>query len=235
MSGPQRWIFLILIGLGGAGFLMSLGLWQVSRLAEKEALIATLRTRLAAVPLLVAGTETPEDFNYRRAKASGQYLFEEEPITFPASLKPHGPGERWIMPFALTTGETILVDRGFVPQLGEGVRPDGGLVVLVGVLHWPRETTSFTPEPNTALGRWFARDVESMARHFGTEPVMLVLDTPSGATDRDEFPKPIPVTVSIPNDHLGYAVTWFSLAAIWLAMTLFLMRRTARPSMSQKD
>ena len=37
---------------------------------------------------------------------------------------------------------------------------------------------------------------------------------------------PLPVDTSgIPNDHLQYAVTWFSLAAVWLIMTGVWIRR----------
>ncbi|MEQ9054268.1 MAG: SURF1 family cytochrome oxidase biogenesis protein, partial [Roseovarius confluentis] len=37
---------------------------------------------------------------------------------------------------------------------------------------------------------------------------------------------PLPVdTAHIPNDHLQYAITWFSLAAIWLGMTAFYIFR----------
>ena len=32
-------------------------------------------------------------------------------------------------------------------------------------------------------------------------------------------------TEGIPNDHLQYAITWFSLALIWAAMTAFFMWR----------
>jgi len=36
-------------------------------------------------------------------------------------------------------------------------------------------------------------------------------------------------TARIPNDHLQYAITWFSLAAIWLGMSLFFLRRRRAP------
>ena len=61
-----------------------------------------------------------------------------------------------------------------------------------------------------------------MAAALETEPVLVVardarLETPV---------TPLPVdTGGIPNDHLQYAITWFSLAAIWLAMTLYFLRR----------
>jgi surfeit locus 1 family protein len=37
---------------------------------------------------------------------------------------------------------------------------------------------------------------------------------------------PVPVdTSSIPNDHWGYAIQWFLLAATWAGMTVFLLWR----------
>jgi surfeit locus 1 family protein len=37
---------------------------------------------------------------------------------------------------------------------------------------------------------------------------------------------PMPVdSKGIPNDHLQYAMTWFSLAVIWLCMTIYFISR----------
>jgi surfeit locus 1 family protein len=70
---------------------------------------------------------------------------------------------------------------------------------------------------------WFARDVPAMAAALGTDPVLVV------QRERTELGSPIsplPVdTSAIPNDHLQYAITWFSLAAVWSAMTFFFLRR----------
>ena len=45
-----------------------------------------------------------------------------------------------------------------------------------------------------------------MAEALGTAPVILVV----AASDDPAAPLPLPVTVAIPNDHLGYAITWFA-------------------------
>jgi surfeit locus 1 family protein len=55
-----------------------------------------------------------------------------------------------------------------------------------------------------------------------TLPILLVVRSSS-------LPEPgvsaLPVdTARIPNDHLQYAITWFSLATIWLGMSLFFLR-----------
>ena len=58
----------------------------------------------------------------------------------------------------------------------------------------------------------------------------------SGASIRPDpvVPQAIPIpvdTAHIPNDHLGYAVTWFGLALVWAGMTiLYLWRITRRTS-----
>jgi surfeit locus 1 family protein len=62
-----------------------------------------------------------------------------------------------------------------------------------------------------------------MAERFGTEPVLVVLRETS-QTDTPVTPVPLD-SASLRNDHLQYAVTWFGLAAVWLGMTAFLVRR----------
>jgi surfeit locus 1 family protein len=63
-----------------------------------------------------------------------------------------------------------------------------------------------------------------MADALGTEPVMVVARLPTG-----DGIAPMPVdTAGIPNDHLNYAITWFSLAAVWLGMTGLALWRIRR-------
>jgi surfeit locus 1 family protein len=98
------------------------------------------------------------------------------------------------------------------------------LARVVGTLHWPDETDSFTPPPDAARDIWFARDVPAMAAKLQTEPVLIVTREATG-----DGITPLPVgTQGIPNNHLNYAVTWFSLAAVWAGMTLLLLWRIRR-------
>jgi len=62
-----------------------------------------------------------------------------------------------------------------------------------------------------------------MAEVLGTEPVLVVTRKLS---EPEVGVSPLPVDTSgIPNDHLSYAITWFSLAVIWAAMTGFFIWR----------
>lgn len=225
----NRALFLILVGLGGAAILVALGIWQVQRLAWKEGILADINARIEAAPVEVPGAPDPDADRYLPVRLQG-YL-KGETLRVLVSQKDVGAGYRLIT--AAEAGDRrVLIDRGFVPT--EAPAPDlpDTQVTVTGNLQWPQETDSFTPAPDLANNIWFARDVVAMAEALGTAPILIVA--------RDVAPPepkvaPFPVDTSrIPNDHLQYAVTWFSLAVVWLAMTVFFLRRRPRAHTSER-
>lgn len=230
MSGLRRLAFVALFGAGGVAILLYLGFWQLDRLAWKTALIAEIEAQLAEAPAPISGDETADADNFAPAVAAGRFAGQRQ-ARFLTSQRGVGPGYRVISAFQIDGGPRILVDRGFAPQADaepEPPTPPAGDVRVAGALHWPNETSSFTPDPNLESGVWFSREVEALANWLDAEPVMLVLsEAPAGAAV-EPWPRPAPVTVDLPNDHLGYAVTWFALAAVWAAMTVLVGVRRAR-------
>ena len=90
----------------------------------------------------------------------------------------------------------------------------------------------FTPDPDLEKNIWFARHLPPMAAHFETEEILVVVDTvegmQNGMWDKYDAVTPQPVSPQIKNDHMEYAITWFSLAVVWLGMTLFWIFRITR-------
>ena len=221
----RRTLFLLIVGLGGAAILIWLGVWQIQRLAWKEAIIADINTRIAAAPVDLPASVNRDLDAYLPVTVSG--TFEQGEVHVLVSQKDVGAGYRIITPFVLEDGRRIMVDRGFAVASAKNVTRSDGPATVTGNLQWPQETDSFTPEADLKGNIWFARDVPAMARTLGTQPVLLVTrsSTPPAAGI-----SPLPVdTARIPNDHLQYAITWFSLAAIWLGMSLFFLRRRRAP------
>ena len=221
-------LFLLTIGLGGAAILLSLGVWQMQRLAWKQAVVADINIRIAAEPVALPASPNPQDDAYLPVFISGTFVGGTVRVL--VSQKETGAGYRLIT--GLDTGQNlVLVDRGFIATDVKGTETPQGAVRVTGNLQWPQETDSFTPEPDLTSNIWFARDVDALAETLGTRPVLVVART---AVGDDPAISPLPVdTARIPNDHLQYAITWFSLAAIWLAMTLLFLRRRRAPSTTE--
>ena len=219
----QRILIPLIFGLAGAGVLIWLGLWQMDRLAWKQGVLANIETRIAAGPVALPDLPEPARDKYLPVQMSGQ--FDEGAVRVLVSQKQVGAGYRIISPFE-GEGRRILVDRGFIKVDATLPAAPAGAVQITGNLHWPDDRLDSTPENDVAGNIWFARDIGPMAEALNTEPVLLVLrdmSQPDGAVT------PLPVdTGGIPNDHLSYAITWFSLAAIWLAMTTYYIQRTRR-------
>lgn len=216
----KRMILPLLFGLIGCAILISLGTWQVKRLAWKEAMLSEIDARIAATPVALPDQPDPIEDLYLPVTATGS--FGPERIRVLVSQKKRGAGYRIISPF-VTEGRTILVDRGIIPIAEDLPATPSGEVTVTGNLHWPNEVDGYTPDPDLKRDIWFARDVATMADALDAAPVLLILREATPAS-----PAIIPLPVSragIPNDHLSYAITWFSLAFIWFVMTGFLLWR----------
>lgn len=216
----------LIFGIAGVAVLVSLGKWQVERLAWKEGVLADIAAHISADPVALPEMVEPERDRYLPVAVTGR--IGDATLRVLVSQKQVGAGYRVISPLE-TDGRRVLLDRGFVKVSADIPAPPEGVVTVQGNLHWPDERLSSTPENDVAGNIWFARDIAQMAELLGTETVLVV-------TRRLSVPEvgvsPFPVDTSgIPNDHLSYAITWFSLAVIWAAMTgvfIWRMRQAER-------
>jgi surfeit locus 1 family protein len=243
---PRRsWRGLLLPAVLAFAVLVALGTWQVERKAWKEALIATLDERLAARPqALPAATTWPEldpaRDEYRRVSLRAEFELDREALVYAAAagFRPDvtGPGYWVFTPARLADGATVMVNRGFVPESKRDAksRPAGavsGPVEIVGVMRWPDARHWFTPGDDPAHNLWFARDPSAIAAAKGlgqgpqaVAPFYVEQESP---VPPGGFPQPGKLVVSLPNNHLQYAVTWYGLAAVLVVMFLFWSRTSA--------
>lgn len=222
----RRFLIPLVFGIVGAAILISLGTWQLRRLAWKEAILADIDARIASAPGEIPVAPTPENDRYLPVEVSGTTGDELHVLV---SQKQIGAGYRVISAFD-TGDRVLLLDRGFiVDEEKNAVRPVRELTVT-GNLHWPDERDSFTPANDLANNIWFARDVGEMAAALRTEPVLIIANISTG-----DGIQPIGVDSSgVPNNHFGYAVQWFGLALVWIAMTAYWIYRNRRPPEGQQ-
>ena len=209
-------------GAFGVAVLLGLGTWQVQRMYQKRAQIEAMVTGISAAPVPVPAQPDPARDKYLPVTAAG--VFTGETIYVLSGMPEIGAGVEVISVLKTTEGRRLLVDRGFLAENDKKRTLKVGQVAVTGNLLWPQESDSFTPKPDPVTGLWFARDVPAMAAQLGTEPTLIVARGPTG-----DGILAMPLDSStIPDNHWGYAITWFSLAAVWALMTGALVWRIRR-------
>ena len=217
-----RLISALLLGLAGVGFLSGLGIWQVQRMYEKRGQLDEMTAGISVPVVPVPAQLDPEKDRYRPVTAEGRFTGE---TLYVLSGKPMiGAGVQVVSVLEMPGGRRLLVDRGFLPDDDKHKELTVRDVKITGNLMWPRDSNQYTPPPDPKTGLWFGRDAVAMAALLKTEPTFIVAREPTG-----DGIEAMPVdTSSIPNDHWGYAITWFLLAAVWAVMTVALVWRIRR-------
>jgi len=214
---------MILLATVGTAILLGLGVWQVQRLAWKTDILAQIERKILAPAIDIPAEVTAASHDLLPVRGTGSYIGEET-VRVLVSQKIYGAGYRLINAFELRDGRKIMVDRGFTSVRAALPAVPKGTGQVTGNLQWPQEIDSFTPDNDLAANIWFARDVAKLSEHLQTEPILLVLRNSSFA---DDLARPLPkMSANIPNDHLNYALTWFSLALIWLGMSGYFLYRS---------
>ncbi len=214
-------IFPVFFGLIGLLILLGLGQWQVERLTWKNALTSEILGNISKPPITITPNRIDSFHQFQSVRASGEFLPEELHVLH--SLKPYGPGFKLIKPFQLSSNEVILVDLGFIKEKNKFEERVITTETIAGNILFPNETDSFTPEPNLSRNIWFSRDLEAMASYLKTSPVLLVLSTAI-----HDAVIAIPLRPNLVNNHLQYALTWFSMAIAWGVMSIYWVMRVIK-------
>ena len=132
-------LFPSLIVGGAFAVLVGLGVWQLQRLAWKEALIAERQAQSALPPVALDDALAAGDqLDYRKVRVAGRFLHERE-LYLDGRTHKGQVGIHVLTPLQLADGRALLVDRGWAPKAARdpATRTEGqvaGEVVLEGAL-----------------------------------------------------------------------------------------------------
>lgn len=211
--------------------LVGLGTWQLQRLGIKAELLRNIDARLAASSVLLPDenrwTDANLDIDYLKVNVSGTFRHDSEAYLFGVIDKNNRgeniPGFFVLTPLVLENGATLIVNRGFVPQDKKepATRSEGqtqGRVTVSGLLRLPERQSVFTPAADQAKRVLYARDPALIAQWFGLSRVAPFSLDADATPNAGGWPSGGHTIVSVPNNHLQYAITWYSLAIITIAM-----------------
>jgi surfeit locus 1 family protein len=216
--------------------LIGLGTWQLERREWKLGLIAEMEVRLHEPPRpvmeLAQMAREGRSIAYRRAEAKGRFNGARELFWFTPG--PEGePGYHLIVPLRLEAGGVLLVDRGFIPAAlkDPALRPQSrlqGPVRIDGIVRDSQKPGPFTPADAPAESLVFARDVPQMAGLLGLTDVLPFFVEADAALNPGGYPIGGQTQVTLRNEHLQYALTWFGLAAALVIVYLLYHRKNGR-------
>jgi surfeit locus 1 family protein len=246
LMAPQRAALkgLIAPGLATAlalAALVSLGNWQMQRLAWKEGIIGRMGARIHAAPQPLPAPQDwaalqPLDYEYRRVTANGVFDHAREVRVFHAAGGiMREPGWLVLTPLALPSGAQVIVNRGFVPlaKADPLTRPQGqlaGEVQVSGLMRAPEPRNPFTPADQPQKREWHVRDPISIAAHFELKNAAPFLIDADDADLPGGLPKGGATNFRIANNHFSYALTWYGLALTLLGVfAVFAWRRLRSP------
>jgi surfeit locus 1 family protein len=200
--------------------LLGLGVWQLERQAWKQDLIAQLEARTEAPAIgLPEALSDPQAAQFRRVRVTGRWLHARE-LHWVARTYRGQPGLHVVTPLKLSDGRSLLIDRGWVPQeLADPARraegnPEGPVTVIGYLRFGGWDGREFLrPENDRSTNQWLYMELPAMAAAAELEDPVTAFYLSAVA---DQHPGRYPLggrtEVQLRNDHLEYAITWFTLA-----------------------
>jgi surfeit locus 1 family protein len=206
--------------------LIRLGIWQLDRLEQRR--LFNAQVGLAHVQsVLDLNQEQPADLvtmEWRPAQFIGNYDFENQ-----VAIRNQYYGDQYgyhLLTPLLSHNRAVLVDRGWIPAEGNATPQDwrkydeAGLVRVSGQIRLGSGKPAFggvadaLPGDGSRLEIWNNADVEKIASQlpYPISPAYIQMDAdPSDATPPIPFQPALELTEG---SHFGYALQWFTFAAI---------------------
>ncbi|MEI6094056.1 MAG: SURF1 family protein [Gammaproteobacteria bacterium] len=195
--------------------LISLGIWQLHRAAEKRGLLAMYQTQMQRAPVALSGTSAQQ---YQRVQVQG---LAQLPITLLLDNQHHAHqfGYDVLTPLIMVDGNVLLIDQGWVPGDPSRVSlPDmTGLqsdLHYSGQVYYPAKSAFVlgvgleVKTPNVIVIESLNMTMISQFLHKPVYPFIIR----QSAERQTRFVRDWPIVASSPVRHIGYAVQWFIFA-----------------------
>ena len=217
--------------------LVSLGVWQVHRLAWKRDLIERVEQRVHASPVAPPGREqwpqvTAANSEYLHVAVQGRYRHDRE--TLVQAVTERGGGFWVLTPFETVDGYVVLINRGFVPPTlrDPATRSHGqveDVTTVTGLVRMSESGGAYLRSNEPTADRWYSRDVAAIAAARGlTDVAPYFIDADASEAESADAPVGGLTVIRFNNNHLQYALTWFGLALMVAGGTFLVLRQEWR-------
>lgn len=222
-------LFALIFVLLSVGTLIYLGNWQMRRLHEKESFIKTIEYNLLN-PALEIHEVSPDFPKYSKVKLSGKFLSGKNAYLYGRrSASPEKDGYYLLSSFQSEDGEIYLVSRAWIPQstkdnMHNFVNQE--TIETIEAIILPSEKKNFfVPENDNVNNIWFTLDAKASSKALNnTMKGFYLMQINSTYLPENAISLKPNHLSKIRNDHLEYAITWYSLAACLVLMFIIYNR-----------
>ena len=233
----RSWLFTTILVFLGTAVCIRLGIWQLDRLELRRAFnyqVSSMRA-MPVMDLNAENFDSVETMEWRAVTVTGEYDFANQ-----VALRNQYNGDQYgyhLLTPLLFNGRAVLVDRGWIPADGNSTPDDWrnydepGHVTVAGQIRLGQSKPAFggvadtLPADGSALWIWNNGDVESIARQM-PYPILKVFVQPNVVAEDHIPPIPYqPVVELTEGPHFGYALQWFSFAAVLFLGYPFYLRK----------
>ena len=205
--------------------LVALGLWQLQRADEKQAVLLKQELRATAAPVEFAVLENLERSNseFLRVIVAGHYDVKKSMLL--DNRVRHGRvGYEVLTPFLTDGGEWVLINRGWIPaersraQMPQFSTPTERVVLEVHVAPEPRRKADL----QVAGADWpkVIQQLDILAARPIVDLPLLKVELRLSPGEVSAFDAQWPAINMKPEKHTAYAVQWFALAALLMLLLL---------------
>lgn len=234
-----RWVLSHLFAVAVVALFVSLGFWQLSRLDQRQQLNARIEDRASREPVPVADALSAgsdgDSLDFVAVADRGRYVAQDQVVV--RNRSQGGAAGSWVVtPLVTRSGTTVLVNRGFIPEVlatPDAVPVPPGEVDVTGWLRRSQQRQGLGPaDPAEGrIGALVRLDVERIDDQVAADlaPVWLQLGSQTPPVEGG-LPDPVPLPPLDEGNHLSYAVQWFIFATLGVVVYLLLLRKRARES-----
>jgi surfeit locus 1 family protein len=210
-------------------FLVGLGVWQINRLAWKEAILASIARAEQAPPAPLPAAPSPFEkvFVTGTPDPHSLSLFGDDVRTTATGDTVNG-GELLVV-LRRAGAAPVLVDLGWIPYDAFGRATLPATLSVSGFAQAPERANTFTPKDDPADRQFYLLDPARIGPELGVPHLAPFVLVAMGAPPARGWPEPAANLPRPPNDHLQYALTWFGLAGVLLAQFLYWSFKVFRP------
>ena len=235
----RKWIIATIFVLFGTVLCVGLGIWQLDRLAQRQAFNQHYLEITMSSPLNVKVFPKVDmtTMEYRLISVTG--IFDQtNNIVVRNQFHDGQPGYFLLTPLVLTDGTAIIIERGWIPAVGNSNPSDWhqydekGLITINGIIRLGQAQPGVggIPDPLLTTGQnrldfWNQINLERIAQQVPYKLAQVYVQP---------NPEPVPASPPYPyqpvieisdGPHLGYAIQWFIFASILVIGYPFFLQR----------